>query len=157
MSRATSDAGSGPPGPTSRSATDGVAPTLWAGWIMFGSLIMMLLGVFHVVQGLVGLFKSEYFLVGRSGLAVEIDYTAWGWIHLVFGAVALATGFAVLFGQMWARVAGVVIAFASAVANLASLAAYPVWSLIMIVFDVLIIWALIVHGNEMKAARERAK
>jgi uncharacterized membrane protein YjfL (UPF0719 family) len=58
---------------------------------------------------------------------------------------------------MWARVAGVVIAFASAVANLASLAAYPVWSLIMIVFDVLIIWALIVHGNEMKAARERAK
>ena len=132
-------------------------PTLWAGWIMFGSLMMMMLGSFHVVQGLVALFRSEYYLVGRNGLVIDIDYTAWGWAHLVLGAVVLATGIAVLYGQMWARVAGVVIALGSALVNLAFLAAFPVWSMMMIAFDVLVIWALTVHGGEMKAARERAR
>ena len=157
MSRTTSEAGSGIPEPASRTTPDDVEPTLWVGWIVFGSMMMMLLGGFHMIQGLVALFESDYFLVGRNGLVIEVDYTAWGWTHLVFGALVLATGVAVLFGQMWARVTGVVIAMISAMVNLAFLAAYPLWSLMMIAFDVLIIWALTVHGGEMKAARQRAK
>jgi hypothetical protein len=35
--------------------------------------------------------------------------------------------------------------------NAAFLAAYPIWSTIMIAFDILVIWALTVHGREMKA------
>lgn len=132
-------------------------PTLWAGWIMFGSMMMLMLGAFHMFQGFVALFQSEYYLVGQNGLTISVDYTAWGWSHLILGAVVMATGIAVLYGQMWARVIGVVIAMASALVNLAFLAAYPVWSMMMIVLDVLVIWALTVHGGEMKAARERAK
>ena len=158
MSRTTAEAGSTSPEPAPRGATpDESGPTLWAGWIMFGSLMMMMVGGFHVVQGLVALFRSEYFLVRQDGLVIEIDYSAWGWAHLILGAVVLATGFAVLYGPMWARVTGIVIAMASALVNLAFLAAYPVWSMMMIGFDVLIIWALAVHGGEMKVARERAR
>lgn len=131
-------------------------PTRWVGWIMFGSMMMMLLGSFHVVAGLVALFQDDYFLVGPNGLMVNVDYTAWGWTHLIGGALILATGVAVLFGQMWARVAGVAIAMLSALVNLAFIEAYPLWSMIMIAFDVAVIWALTVHGGEMKAARERA-
>jgi hypothetical protein len=129
---------------------------MWVGWIMFGSMMMMLLGSFHVVAGLVALFQDEYFLVGPNGLMVNVDYTAWGWTHLIGGALILATGVAVLFGQMWARIAGVGIAMLSALVNLAFIEAYPLWSMIMIAFDVLVIWALTVHGGEMRAARERA-
>ena len=144
--------------PASRAATAaGTEPTLWVGWIVFGSMMMLLLGAFHMFQGFVALFQSDYYLVGRNGLTISVDYTAWGWGHLVLGTVVMATGFAVLFGQMWARVTGVVIAMGSALVNLAFLAAYPLWSLMMIVLDVLVIWALTVHGGEMKAARERAK
>ncbi len=158
MSRTTPDAGATTPEPAPRAATaDESEPTLWAGWIMFGSLMMMMVGGFHVVQGLVALFRSEYFLVRQNGLVIEIDYTAWGWAHLVLGAVVLATGFGVLFGPMWARVLGIVIAMASALVNLAFLAAYPVWSMMMIGFDVLIIWALAVHGGEMKVARDSSR
>lgn len=130
--------------------------TLWAGWIMFGSMMMILLGSFHMVAGFVALFQEEYFLVGPNGLMVNVDYTSWGWTHLIGGAVVIATGIAVLFGQMWARIVGVGIAMLSALVNLAFVAAYPVWSVAMIAFDVVVIWALTVHGGEMKTARERA-
>ena len=52
---------------------------------------------------------------------------------------------------MWARVVGILVALLSAVVNIAFLAAYPVWSTIMITIDVLVIWALTVHGKETKA------
>lgn len=131
-------------------------PTMWVGWIMFGSMMMMLLGSFHLVAGFVALFQDDYFLVGPNGLMVDVDYTTWGWTHLIGGALILATGIAVLFGQMWARIAGVAIAMLSALVNLAFIEAYPLWSMIMIGFDVAVIWALTVHGGEIKAARERA-
>jgi hypothetical protein len=51
---------------------------------------------------------------------------------------------------MWARVTGVVVAGLSAVVNLLDIAAYPLWSLIVIAVDVLVIYALVVHGGELK-------
>jgi uncharacterized protein (DUF983 family) len=54
-------------------------------------------------------------------------------------------------GQMWARVVGILVAVASAIVNIAFLAAYPVWSTIIITIDVLVIYALTVHGRETKA------
>jgi hypothetical protein len=34
--------------------------------------------------------------------------------------------------------------------NLAFISAYPVWSTMMIVLDVIVIFAIIVHGRELK-------
>jgi hypothetical protein len=120
------------------------------GWIVFGGTIMVLLGAFHAIQGLVALFDDEYFVVGQSGLVVSVDYTAWGWAHLILGLVVAGAGCGLLAGQMWARIVGVLVAMASAVVNLAFLAAFPIWSALMILFDVLIIWAITVHGSELK-------
>ena len=112
--------------------------------------MMVLLGMFHVVQGLVALFNSNYFLVGPSGLVVSMNYTAWGWTHVIGGIVVAAAGICLFTGQMWARVVGVAVAVISAIINIAFLAAYPVWSLIMIALDVFVILALTVHGSEIK-------
>jgi hypothetical protein len=68
------------------------------------------------------------------------------------GLVALLAGFGVLAGQMWARVIGIIMAAVSVIANIAFVAAYPVWSIIVIVLDVIVIYALCVHGREVKAA-----
>jgi hypothetical protein len=80
-----------------------------------------------------------------------MDFTAWGWTHMLIGVVAVGAGLGVLMGQMWARVVGIVIAVISALANIAFLSAYPVWSTIIIAMDVLVIYALAVHGREVKA------
>jgi hypothetical protein len=136
-------------GRTSGATSRGVSG--WVGWIAFAGTIMVLLGAFHVIEGLVALFNDQYFLVTRSGLVVSADFTTWGWVHLLTGVVVLVAGVCVFTGQIWARSVGVVIALLSAVFNLGFLAAYPVWSLMMITLDVVVIMALTVHGSDLKA------
>jgi hypothetical protein len=133
--------------------TGGYDDSGWTGWIAFAGIIMVMLGFFHAIQGLVAIFKDEYYQVGSSGLVVNVDYTAWGWVHLIGGIVLAAAGFCVFTGQLWARAVGVLLALISALINIGFLAAYPVWSLMMIGLDVVIIWALTVHGSEMRDRR----
>jgi hypothetical protein len=128
-----------------------VEPTAWVGWIMFAGIMMIMLGTFQAIAGLVALFNDQYYLVTRNDLLVSLDFTTWGWVHLLLGVVVAAAGLGVMVGQMWARVVGIVVALLSAIVNIAFLAAYPVWSTIIIVVDVLVIYALTVHGRETKA------
>ena len=125
-------------------------PTGWVGWIVFAAFMMVMLGCFHAIQGLVALFDDQKFLVADSGLVVSVDYTAWGWVHLIGGIILALAGVALFAGRMWARIVGVIAALASALVNIAFLSAYPIWSAIMIALDILIIWAITVHGSEMK-------
>lgn len=125
----------------------------WTGWIAFAAIMMLLLGAFHAFQGLLALFDAEYFLVKSSGLAVSVDYTTWGWVHLIAGIVVALAGGGLMTGRLWARAVGVYVAMLSALFNVAFLAAYPVWSVMMIAVDILVIWAITVHGREMKGFR----
>jgi hypothetical protein len=126
-------------------------PTGWVGWIIFAGTMMMLVGALHAIQGLVALFEDDYYLVAKSGLTVHADFTAWGWTHLIFGAIVIAAGIGLFTGQMWARVVGVILALVSVLLNFAFMAAYPFWSAIVIAIDVFVILALTVHGREAKS------
>lgn len=123
----------------------------WVGWIAFAGVLLFMLGSFHVIQGIVALVKDEYFLVSSSGLVLDVDYTAWGWTHVIAGAIVLMAGIGVLAGQMWARVVGTVVALLSAIVNMVFLPAYPIWSTLMIALAVVVVMALTVHGSEIKA------
>jgi hypothetical protein len=127
--------------------------TMWVGWIAFAGVMMMLLGSFHAIQGLVGIFQDDYFLAPSSQLVVHVDYSTWGWVQLIAGIVVAAAGGALLAGQMWARIIAVMVVFVSALLNIAFLSAYPIWSTMMIVIDVLVIWAVMVHGRELSDAQ----
>jgi hypothetical protein len=124
--------------------------TAWAGWVAFGGVMLLMMGVFHIIQALVALFDDGFYAVGSNGLLVEVDYNTWGWIHLVLGLVGVLVGVGLLTGNMAARVAGVAVAFLSALVNLVFISAYPVWSVIVIALDVIVIYAIIVHGRELK-------
>ncbi|MGZ4649529.1 MAG: DUF7144 family membrane protein [Kineosporiaceae bacterium] len=124
---------------TSRKPTS----TTWQGWAFFGAFIMALLG-------LIALFDKSYFAVRANNLLVLTNYTAWGWVHLVAGVVAVAAGLGVvLSGRPWSRYTAMVVAGLSAVVNLGFLSASPVWSTIVIALDVVVIYALAVHGWEL--------
>ena len=121
----------------------------WVGWAIFAGIVLFLVGVFHAIAGLVALFNDDVYLVSTDRLAVTFDYTAWGWIHLVLGLLVAAAGLAILRGQVWGRVLGVALAGLSAVANLLFIPAFPLWSVLLIALDVLVIYALCVHGGEL--------
>ena len=124
-------------------------PTGWTGWIVFAAFMMILVGSFQAIQGLVALFDDGFYLVGEEGLVVDVNYNVWGTVHLLLGLLLLASGFGVMAGNILARTVGVILAGLSALANMAFIGAYPIWSLIIITVDVLVIYALIVHGREL--------
>jgi hypothetical protein len=125
--------------------------TGWTGWVVFGAMMMILLGAFQAIAGLVALFDKGYYLVGPNGLVVHVNYTTWGWVHLLVGVVALAAGFGLFTGAMWARVLGITVAVISAIVNFVFIAAFPLWAITMITLDVLVIYAIAAHGREMQA------
>jgi hypothetical protein len=122
----------------------------WVEVVIFAGTLLVMLGIFQVIEGLVALFKDDYYLVTSEGMPINVDFTAWGWTQIVIGAIAIVVGLGVLRGQTWARVGGIILAVVSAVVNLAFVPAYPIWATIIIAVDVLVIWALAVHGGETR-------
>jgi len=121
------------------------------GAVAFAGVLLIMVGLFHAIQGLVALFNDSVYLVGPKGLVINVDYTAWGWIHLIGGIIVVLAGVALFAGKMWARILAVIVAVISAIINVVFLPAYPIWSTMMIAIDVLVIWAVTVHGSEMKS------
>jgi hypothetical protein len=125
-------------------------PTGWVGWIIVAGVTMIVLGAFQIIEGLVAVFHRSYYLVTSNNLLVHVSYSAWGWVHFGIGVAIVLVGFGVLAGMTLARVLGIAFAVISAIVNLAFIAAYPVWGIIIIALDVIVIYALAVHGREMK-------
>jgi hypothetical protein len=128
----------------------GAARSGWTGWIVFAGVMMMVVGSFQVIQGLVAMFHDGFYLVRPDGLVVSAGYTTWGLVHLIVGVLACLIGAGLLAGNMVARGAGVALAGFSALANLAFLGAFPLWSVMIIALDVIVIYAIVVHGGELE-------
>ena len=118
------------------------------GVILFAGNLMIMIGGFHAIAGLVALLQDSFYVVAPNYL-FEFDVTTWGWIHLIAGIMVVFAGFGVMSGQTWARVVGIMLAVLSAFANFGFIPYYPVWSLLIIALDVFVIWALATHGREM--------
>ncbi|RKS68326.1 hypothetical protein BZB76_6589 [Actinomadura pelletieri DSM 43383] len=112
-----------------------------SGWLAFAGTVALVVGAFNVIDGLVALFKDDYYLVADNEIMV-FDYTAWGWIWLILGIIQIGVGAAIMSGKMWARAIGVVFAFLAAIGHLAFLVAFPLWSVLTISLCILLIYAL---------------
>jgi hypothetical protein len=121
--------------------------TVWSGWVWFAGVIMIMMGVLNAFEGLVALFNQQYYVVGPNNVLV-LNLTGWGWLHLILGALVLLTGVALLFDAGWARVVTVILAGLNVIAQLAFIGVYPLWSIIGITLCIVIIWAVVVHGEE---------
>lgn len=122
----------------------------WTGWIGFASVVMAVSGIVHIIYGLGGIFTQDWYIVSAGNDAYLLDVEAWGWSLLVGGFLLLMASALLVSGNMLGRVIGILIAAGSLVANLALLSVTPVWSILAIVVDVLIIYAIAAHGSEMK-------
>ena len=123
-------------------------PAPWmAGMTTFAGVLLIIAGAFDVIEGLVALFRNEVYVAGRE-YVFAFDLTAWGWTHLIVGAVVAGAGFAILSGQVWGRSVGVGIAVLSMLANFLFIPYYPVWSLLIIALNFFVIWALIAYKRD---------
>ncbi|AWG97248.1 membrane protein [Rhodococcus ruber Chol-4] len=112
-----------------------------AGTSMGAAIILVTIGILQIFQGIAAVAEDELFVVGIE-YTYKFDFTTWGWIHIVLGAVVTLVGFALFTGATWARVAAIVLAALSILANFMWLPYYPWWSLLIIALNVVVIWAV---------------
>ncbi|GGO62880.1 DUF7144 family membrane protein [Nonomuraea cavernae] len=126
--------------------------TGWVGWVWFAGIIMILSGLFNAITGMYAVIYGDIYVQTARRLLL-FDLTGWGWLHLAFGILLIVTGVALTMGQTWARIAAVIIVMLNALSQLMWIAINPWWSLTVIAVDVLVLYALIVHGGESREAR----
>jgi hypothetical protein len=141
-----------PPPRGHRAPSSTVIEDGFSGWGWFAGGLLGLVGLFQILTGIVALAGTDYYTLPSRNLLVDADYAVWGWVHLIFGILALVIGGGLVFGSTIARVAGVVLVGLSAVVNLAFLPAAPVAATLIIAIDVFVIYAITVHGGEPKLA-----
>jgi hypothetical protein len=118
------------------------------GFAFFAGAIMILIGIFHLFEGIAAIAEDEFFVVGRE-YVYDIDVTAWGWIHLIGGIIIVAAGIGVYSGAAWARIVGILLAGLSAIGNFFFIPYYPAWSILIIALDIAVILALTAFTREV--------
>lgn len=131
-----------------RDELDAPPSRLWAGMLGFASIMLVLIGGFHVLGGFIALLEDRVYDADAADLLLLNDYTWWGIAHMALGTLALLTGIALFYRKPWSQGATIVIASLSAVTNLAFLSAFPGWYGLLLLLDVLVIYAVTVHFDD---------
>jgi hypothetical protein len=120
------------------------------GWKLFAGIMILIGGTFNVLDGLVGVTDAHQV---ENTLNRELPLTdnvkTWSWVVLIVGIIMIIAGFLIFVGNTFGRVVGVFVASVNAILQLGYLAHFPLWSFTMIVVDILVIWALVVHGGKL--------
>lgn len=127
---------------------------MWSGFIAFAAMMMIIVGVINILEGVVTIVERDRTVVVANQLYV-VDLLAWGILTLAFGVLVTVAGVGVLSGRGWARIVAIVCVALHAIVQVASLVAYPLWSLLMLALDVAILYALTAAWHEASAPRGR--
>jgi hypothetical protein len=111
--------------------------------------MLMIGGSLNLFYGVIAAVNDEW-VVFTNRSAVYLDVSEWGWVHIILGAVVFLAGIGVFSGNILARIVGVIVASISLLVNFFFIPVYPLWALIVITIDALVIWALTAHGREMR-------
>ncbi|MEX0991181.1 MAG: hypothetical protein WD004_02790 [Actinomycetota bacterium] len=120
------------------------------GWVLFAGVIMVLVGAANAFAGLIALIDPEAATAGASG-ALIADVSTWGFVQLVLGVLIALAGIGVMAVQTWARAVGIGLAGLNLLAHLGNVDAHPLWSLVIIALDVVVIYALAVYYDPYAA------
>jgi hypothetical protein len=117
------------------------------GWSVFAALVLVLVGGFTMIQGLVALFAPERLFVTSEKMVV-LDFDRWGWVLLIWGVVLMAAAWGLSVNATWARVFAITVAMLNALGQLTWIGVQPFLSLLLIGLDVGIIWGLTVGQTQ---------
>jgi hypothetical protein len=124
----------------------------WTGWIGFAAIMLLMIGVITFFEGLVAVFRDEYYVVTGQQVIV-FDLTTWGWIMLIWGVLLVLAAAGLAAKQGWARWFTIIAVGLNLVAQLGFLGntQYPLWALVIIGLEVAVLFALTARWREVEA------
>jgi hypothetical protein len=127
------------PNPAGRRAPTDAGPS---GWIVFAATILFIGGMFDAIWGLGAVLNDKVVTVGGHGGVLVWDVTVWGWVHIVIGCIMIATSIGLFAMKGWARFFGILFATLSALLQVGVLPAFPLWALLVVTLDIIVIYQL---------------
>jgi hypothetical protein len=124
-------------GPASR-------PRARSGWVVFAGVYLLVAGVMNAIWGLAALTDREILLDGKLAWST---LTTWGWVSVGVAAVQLSAGALVLARKVVGRALAIAIALGGLFVNFLAVGAYPIWSILALVANGLVLWAVTVYGD----------
>lgn len=114
---------------------------------------LLVSGVVTIIQGISAL-ANDRMVVAAPDYVYRFNGAAWGWIDIVLGIIVVAVAVGLFWGTTWARVGAIVIASVSIVTMFLWLPHAPVWAIVVIALDILVIWAVSTWENPRTRASE---
>ena len=118
-------------------------------WATFVVVLFFILGCFSLIDGLAALMADDYFRIDELLFG---DLALWGVIYLLVGALQLCAAWLIRRGSEAGALLGMTLAAISAVVAMLSIGAYPIWSVIILGLDGLVIYVLTVYGTGRSTA-----
>ena len=117
------------------------------GWTFFAGAILFVVGSLDALWGLAAVLNDDVVVVGGHG-AILADISTWGWVHLILGSIMACTGLALFTGSSTARWLAIIFVMINAISQIVWFPAAPLWSFLMILLDVTIIYQLTARWEE---------
>jgi hypothetical protein len=125
---------------------DTVSEPARSGWITFAGAFLALAGVMNAIWGLSAITNNDLF---HEGSLLWRQLTFWGWLGLLTGVAQAVTGGALLMRKAIAGLLAVLLAMLGILLHFLALGAYPIWSVILIVANALVIYAVTAGADEL--------
>jgi hypothetical protein len=114
------------------------------GWITFAGIMLIVAGAIDFFNGIWALGASD---TSFDTIFWDGNLDAWGVFYLILGLVLIFAGFGIFQRATWAVAVGIIVSAVAAILNMFWVFAYPIASLVLIILNVLILYALIVYGT----------
>jgi hypothetical protein len=114
-----------------------------AGWLTFAAVMFIAAAVFNALWGISALVNDDHF---RADELLFGDLSMWGAIYLGLAVLLGLTAILIIRRHGSGIILGCLLAMIHGVVALMSIGAYPLWTVVLLVIDGLIIYGLTAHG-----------
>ena len=126
-----------------------------SGWVTFAGVMASIAGVYNLLSGIAAI-ADDARLSQYPGLAdidevlYGVDLSTWGWFWAIVGGVQLVTAGLIFARNKAGQMLGIVFASISAMLTVFIMWIYPIWALVVLALDMMIIHALTAHEEEFE-------
>jgi hypothetical protein len=123
------------------------------GLVTYAAIMMFALGGFHILLA-ISEFANSTWVLSRLDIELFIPILLiWGILDLIIGAIAIYAGVSTLRGGTFGWIMGATFAILGIIRWLFYIPVSPVLAVVVIVLDMLVIYALVQHSDYFQDSR----
>ena len=118
-----------------------------SGWVTFAAVIAGIVSIYNILSGIAAISKDDQ-TEAVAKVLYGIDISAWGWFWLILGIVQLVTAWLIYSRNPIGQMLGLLWAFIAASLSVLMIFVAPIWALVVLGINIIVIYALVAHTEE---------